>query len=67
MACDGSENWFPQTQEKGLLSLLSLSVDLPVGRGSVQTEWGGGEASVSSLICASAAEFAAEALEGSAT
>lgn len=67
MACDGSEHWFPQTQEKGLLSLLSLSVDLPAGHGSIQTEWGGGEASASSVIFARAAEFAAEALEGSAT
>lgn len=28
----------PRTKEKGLLSLLSLSVDLPAGCGSVQTE-----------------------------
>lgn len=59
MACDGSENWlYSSDSRERLLPLLSLFVDLPAGRGSVQTEWDGGHASVSSG--AGAAEFAAE-------
>lgn len=48
----------PQVKRKeALLPPLSLSPDLPAGRGSIQTKWDGGEASA--LVCTTA-QLAAE-------